>query len=99
MLETALCLARLEAATAEAVIRHLARELHRGGHVAASFEAAAVAREGSPTGLPFAGGAVAIPHAEPEHVVVRARHRDARRPGEVPGDGLAGDAVHEVASS
>jgi PTS system galactitol-specific IIA component len=63
------CLARLEAPSAEGAIRTLARELHRAGHVKESFEAAAVARERrSPTGLPFAGGAVALPHAEPEHV-------------------------------
>jgi PTS system galactitol-specific IIA component len=64
-----LCFARLSAASADAAIRALARELHRAGHVKDSFEAAAVARERrSPTGLPFEGGAVALPHAEPEHV-------------------------------
>lgn len=67
------CFARLSAATAEEAIRALARELHSAGHVKASFEAAAVARERrSPTGLPFEGGAVALPHAEPTHVVSHA---------------------------
>jgi PTS system galactitol-specific IIA component len=64
------CIAGLDASTAEGAIRALARELHRAGYAKESFEAAAVARERrSPTGLPFAGGAVALPHAEPEHVV------------------------------
>ncbi len=54
-------------------MRALAKELHAAGHVQASFEAAAVARERrSPTGLPFEGGAVALPHAEPQHVVSHA---------------------------
>jgi PTS system galactitol-specific IIA component len=67
------CLPHLDVPTAEAAIRALARELHRGGQVKATFEAAAVARERrSPTGLPFEGGAVALPHAEPEHVVAPA---------------------------
>jgi len=69
--DAALCFARLEVASAEAAVRYLARELAKAGHVKASFEAAAVARERrSPTGLPFPGpgGAVALPHAEPEHV-------------------------------
>ncbi len=68
-----LCFARLPAGTAEAAIRALARELHAAGHVNPSFEAAAVARERrSPTGLPFEGGAVALPHAEPSHVASHA---------------------------
>jgi PTS system galactitol-specific IIA component len=68
-----LCFARLPAASAEAAIRALARELHRAGHVKDSFEAAAVARERrSPTGLPFEGGAVALPHAEADHVTSHA---------------------------
>ncbi len=67
------CRVRLEAPSAEAVIRSLAQALHRAGRVKDSFEAAAVARERrSPTGLPFEGGAVALPHAEPEHVVAPA---------------------------
>ncbi len=68
-----LCFPRLNATSAEAVVRTLARELLAAGHVRTSFEAAAVARERrSPTGLPFEGGAVALPHAEPEHVISRA---------------------------
>ncbi|MGO8993487.1 MAG: PTS sugar transporter subunit IIA [Polyangiaceae bacterium] len=64
------CLVRLDAPSAEGAIRALARELQRAGVVKDTFEAAAVARERrSPTGLPFEGGAVALPHAEPEHVV------------------------------
>jgi PTS system galactitol-specific IIA component len=66
-------LARLEAPTAEAAIRALARELEHAGCVRPSFAAAAVAREKrSPTGLPFPGVAVALPHAEPEHVLTPA---------------------------
>jgi PTS system galactitol-specific IIA component len=68
-----ICFVRLDAPSAEGAIRALARELHRAGHVKETFEAAAVAREKrSPTGLPFEGGAVALPHAEPEHVVSQA---------------------------
>jgi PTS system galactitol-specific IIA component len=70
MVEGALCFVRIEAANAEGAIRFLARELAKAGHVKPSFEAAAALRERrSPTALPFAGGAVALPHAEPEHVV------------------------------
>jgi PTS system galactitol-specific IIA component len=72
-LADALCFARVDVTSAEAAIRHLARELQRAGHALGTFEAAAVARERrSPTGLPFAGGAVALPHAEPEHVASHA---------------------------
>jgi PTS system galactitol-specific IIA component len=61
---------RLDAPSAEEVIRALARELCRAGVVKDSFEGAALVRERrSPTGLPFEGGAVALPHAEPEHVL------------------------------
>jgi PTS system galactitol-specific IIA component len=64
------CIVRLEVPSAEEAIRALARALHAAGSVKDTFEAAAVARERrSPTGLPFEGGAVALPHAEPEHVV------------------------------
>ena len=63
-------MAALAANSAEEVVRTLARRLHQAGHVTASFEAAAIARERrSPTGLPFTDVAVAIPHAEPEHVI------------------------------
>jgi PTS system galactitol-specific IIA component len=70
MFSEALCVAQLSAASSDAAIRALAQRLFAAGHVKASFEAAAAVREKrSPTGLPFAGGAVALPHAEPEHVV------------------------------
>src|SRR5437588_7640495 len=63
-------LARLEVTSAEGAVRALAKALEAKGHVKASFEAAALQRERrSPTGLPFAGSAVALPHAEPEHVL------------------------------
>jgi PTS system galactitol-specific IIA component len=69
MLSPRLCVAKLRAASAEAAIRALAKLLREAGNVTASFETAAVAREKrSPTGLPFAPIAVALPHAEPEHV-------------------------------
>jgi len=65
-----LSIARLEVASSEDVIRALAAALFAAGHVKASFESAAWARERrSPTGLPFPGVAVALPHAEPDHVV------------------------------
>ncbi|MBK7396118.1 MAG: PTS sugar transporter subunit IIA [Myxococcales bacterium] len=70
MIDPALCLVRPAATSAEDVVRALARLLHGRGHVRDSFERAALAREKrSPTGLPFPGIAVALPHAEPEHVV------------------------------
>src|SRR5687767_12670668 len=70
MIAPELCLAALEAATAEEVVRALAKRLLEAGHVKPTFEGAALARERrSPTGLPFPETAVAIPHAEPEHVV------------------------------
>ncbi len=65
----ALLCARLDARSAEEAVRALARQLRAAGHVKETFEDAAVRRERrSPTGLPFEGGAVALPHAEPEHV-------------------------------
>jgi PTS system galactitol-specific IIA component len=65
-----LCLTGLSVPTADAAIRALAGALLAGGHVRESFAQAAALREKrSPTGLPFAGLAVALPHAEPEHVV------------------------------
>jgi PTS system galactitol-specific IIA component len=64
-----LAIARLTAGSNEDVIRALAARLLAAGHVKPSFENAALARERrSPTGLPFPGVAVALPHAEPEHV-------------------------------
>jgi galactitol PTS system EIIA component len=68
MLDSGLCLVRLEVRTAADVIRALASRLLARGHVKDSFERAAIAREKkSPTGLPFAPWPVALPHAEPEH--------------------------------
>jgi len=65
-----LCVAQLRAATAEDVVRALSQRLLSAGLVRGSFPAAALAREKrSPTGLPFPELAVAIPHAEPEHVI------------------------------
>jgi PTS system galactitol-specific IIA component len=65
-----LCAAHLPARTADDVVRALSSRLLVAGHVAATFEAAALKREKrSPTGLPFPGTAVALPHADPEHVV------------------------------
>ncbi len=70
MFAAGLCLSRLDAPTADAAVRALAAVLLAAGHVRTSFEAAAIARERrSPTGLPFPGGAIALPHAEPEHVI------------------------------
>ena len=70
MVTERLCIAGLEAANADGVIRALALRLLACGHVHPSFEKAALTREKrSPTGLPFEGAAVALPHAEPEHVV------------------------------
>lgn len=69
MIDEGLCLVGLEATTAEDVIRALSARLLEKGHVKPSFEKAALSREKrSPTGLPFPGVAVALPHAEPEHV-------------------------------
>jgi len=74
MFSTGLCVARLAARSAEDVIAALAEKLERAGFVRPSFAAAAVARERrSPTGLPFEPPlAVALPHAEPEHVIAPA---------------------------
>ena len=69
MIVLELAIARLTAGSNEDVIRALAARLLAAGHVKPSFENAALARERrSPTGLPFPGVAVALPHAEPEHV-------------------------------
>ena len=70
MIAVDISIARLEVASSEDGIRALAAALFAAGHVKASFEGAALARERrSPTGLPFPGVAVALPHAEPDHVV------------------------------
>jgi PTS system galactitol-specific IIA component len=58
------------AKSSDDAVRALASRLLSAGLVKASFEAAALARERrSPTGLPFPANAVAMPHAEPEHVI------------------------------
>jgi PTS system galactitol-specific IIA component len=70
MIAVDLSIARLQVASSEEVIRALAAALFAAGHVKATFETAALVRERrSPTGLPFPGVAVALPHAEPDHVV------------------------------
>jgi PTS system galactitol-specific IIA component len=73
MIEAGLCFVGLDVTSAEAAVRALASALFREGRVKAAFEAAAVSRERrSPTGLPLAGGAIALPHAEPELVEIPA---------------------------
>jgi PTS system galactitol-specific IIA component len=68
-----LCWAGLEAADAEEVLGIIARALVGKGLVQPSFEAALLEREErSPTGLPLPGKKVAIPHADPEHVIADA---------------------------
>jgi PTS system galactitol-specific IIA component len=70
MLNAELCLVRLSALSAAEVLHALAARLLAKGHVAASFERAALSREKkSPTGLPFAPWPVALPHADPEHAL------------------------------
>jgi galactitol PTS system EIIA component len=70
VIDEGLCLARLEASSAEDAVRALVSRLVDKGHVLPTYEKAALSREKrSPTGLPFPGVAVALPHAEPEHVV------------------------------
>ena len=68
-----LCLARLQAPDAEMVIRAAAGALLEAGLVRPTFAGAVLAREvSSPTGLPLPGRKVAIPHADPEHVITPA---------------------------
>jgi PTS system galactitol-specific IIA component len=63
-------IARARFASAEAALRALAASLAEGGAVRDGFGDALVAREiASPTGLPLAGGAVALPHADPTEVL------------------------------
>ena len=70
MLSADLCIAGLTAESSDAVVGVLAQRLLAAGHVRPSFERAVIAREKrSPTGLPFPGQGVAMPHAEPEHVL------------------------------
>jgi PTS system galactitol-specific IIA component len=65
-----LCVAQLDAAGPDEVVHALAARLAAAGRVRPTFAAAVLARERvSPTGLPFAGRKVAIPHADPEHVL------------------------------
>jgi PTS system galactitol-specific IIA component len=71
MLAVALAQGRLP--SAEAVIRALAARLAGAGAVLETFADAVLARESaSPTGIPLPSGAVAMPHADPEHVLVPA---------------------------
>src|SRR5262245_25383039 len=73
MFSVDLCLAGLVAESSDQVVRTLAQKLLAAGRVEPTFEKAAIAREKrSPTGLPFPGQGVAMPHAEPEHVVTPA---------------------------
>ncbi|MER3400552.1 MAG: PTS sugar transporter subunit IIA [Thermoflexus sp.] len=67
-------LVRLEAASAEEVIRQLAAPLVAAGRVRPSFVDAVLERERTnPTGLPLSGALhVAIPHTEVEHVCAPA---------------------------
>jgi PTS system galactitol-specific IIA component len=68
-----LCWTSLAADDADQVINTLASALQREGLVRATFEEAVREREASsPTGLPLAGRKVAIPHADPEHVITPA---------------------------
>ena len=70
MLSADLCIAGLTARSSDEAVRALSRLLLASGSVRPSFEAAALARERrSPTGLPFPNIAVALPHADPEHVI------------------------------
>jgi galactitol PTS system EIIA component len=71
LLSEAWCLPHIQATTPAEAIAELARVLVSSGRVKDSFTAAAIAREAkSPTGLPFAPPAVALPHADPEHVLL-----------------------------
>ena len=55
---------------ADQALRAMCDELERMGYVKPTFVDAVLVREAaSPTGLPMAGRKVAIPHADPEHVV------------------------------
>jgi len=69
-----LVMLRVEASSAEEVIRQLAARLQEGGFVRPSFAEAVLERERTnPTGLPLAGDLhVAIPHADVEHVIAPA---------------------------
>lgn len=59
--------------TKEEAIRVLALLLYEGGYVRSSFGAAVLEREKVfPTGLPTEPVGIAIPHTDPEHVLVSA---------------------------
>lgn len=61
----------LDAADAAEAIRAVAAPLVAAGHVTADYVAAAIAREATfPTGLPTAPEPVAVPHADPDGVLV-----------------------------
>ncbi|MBO8141619.1 MAG: PTS sugar transporter subunit IIA [Firmicutes bacterium] len=63
----------LEADSADAVINRLAEGMAERGFVRPGYGAAVRERERvSPTGLPARGAGVAIPHADPEFVLVPA---------------------------
>jgi PTS system galactitol-specific IIA component len=73
VLSADLCVAGLAASSSDDALRALSARLLAKGCIRPSFEAAALARERrSPTGLPFPHIAVALPHAEPEHVLTPA---------------------------
>lgn len=73
LLRTQLVRPGLAAAGAEEVLRSLARLLTDAGYTRPSYEDAVVERERVfPTGLQFEDIAVAIPHADPEHVLSAA---------------------------
>lgn len=68
-----IALARPRLGTAEAVLRALVAALSARGAVRDSFLDAVLAREeASPTGVPLPEGAIALPHADPEHVLAPA---------------------------
>ena len=71
LLSEAWCLPHIRATTPAEAIAELAGLLVSAGRVKDTFIAAAIDREArSPTGLPFAPPAVALPHAETEHVIL-----------------------------
>jgi PTS system galactitol-specific IIA component len=95
-----LCWVGLDVENAEDALRTMARQLLKQGLVKDSFEEALLAREAaSPTGLPLVGRKLAVPHADPEHVLepaiacaVLARPLGFREMGN-PGQELAVEVV------
>lgn len=68
-----LCFSSLDLPDADAVLDLLADALQEQGLVHPSFAGAVRQREAtSPTGLPLARRKVAVPHADPEHVIAPA---------------------------